>query len=162
MIHSKSLKANKMAVVAGCSRRSICAINRNLRCFGSTKAPSNGGGQPRSITPLMLDALCKYLEKDPSKYLYKMMNFLQTKFEVSMTTSSVRRALDSIPWTKKQIRRVAKGRNADLRDTYLYNISDFSPEHFIFVDESSCDRRVRLRRTGWSPLGVTPTQVALF
>jgi transposase len=97
MIHSKSLKADKMAAVAGCSRRSICAINRNLRCFGSTKAPSNGGRRPRSIIPLMLDALCKYLEKDPGKYLYEMVNFLQTKFEVSVTTSSVRRALDSIP-----------------------------------------------------------------
>jgi len=91
-----------------------------------------------------------------------MVNFLQTEFEVSMTVSSIRRALDSIGWTKKQIRRVAKGQNADLRDTYLYNISDFSPKHFVFVDESSCDRRVGLRQTGWSPLGVTPTQVAPF
>jgi transposase len=162
MIHSKSLKADKMAAVAGCSKRSIYAINRNLRCFGSTKAPSNVGGRPRSITSAMLDALYEYLEKDPSKYLYEMVNFLQMKFEVSVTTSSVRRALVSIGWTKKQIRRVAKGRNADLRDTYLYNISDISPEHFVFVDESGCDRRVGLRRTGWSPLGVTPTQVAPF
>src|ERR1700716_985092 len=92
MIHSKSLKADKMAAVAGCSRRSIYAINRNLRCFGSTKAPSNGGGRPRSVTPPMLDALCKYLEKDPGKYLYEMVNFLQMKFEVPVTTSSVRRA----------------------------------------------------------------------
>ena len=86
-----------------------------------------------------------------------MVNFLQNKFEVSVTASSVRRALKSIDWTKKQIRRVAKGRNADLRDTYLYNILDISPERFVFVDESGCDRRVRLRRTGLSPLGVTPT-----
>jgi len=110
----------------------------------------------------MLDALYEYLEKDPSKYLYEMANFLQTKFEVSVTTSSVRRALVSIGWTKKQMRRVAKGRNANLRDTYLYNILDISPECFVFVDESGCDRRVGLRRTGWSPLGMTPTQVAPF
>jgi transposase len=114
MIHSKSLKADKMAAVAGCSRRSICAINRNLRCFGSTKAPSNGGGRPRSVTPPMLDALCEYLQENPGLYLYEMVNFLQTEFEVSVTVSSIRRALDSIGWTKKQIRRVAKGRNADL------------------------------------------------
>jgi transposase len=109
MIHSKSLKADKMAAVAGCSRRSIYAINRNLCCFGSTKAPSNGGGRPRSITPLMLDALCEYLQENPRLYLYEMVNFLQTEFEVSVTVSSIRRALDSIGWTKKQIHRVAKG-----------------------------------------------------
>jgi transposase len=30
------------------------------------------------------------------------------------------------------------------------------------VDESGCDRRIRLRWTDWSPLSVTPTQVAPF
>jgi len=110
----------------------------------------------------MLDALCKYLQENPGLYLYEMVNFLQTEFEVSVTVSSIRRALDSIGWTKKQIRRVAKGQNANLRDTYLYNILDFSPEHFVFLDESGRDRRVGLRRIGWSPLGVTPTQVAPF
>ena len=148
MIHSKSFKANDIAAVASCSKRSICAINKNLCCFGSTKAPSNRARPLRSVTPPMLDALCEHLQENPGLYLYEMVNFLQTEFEVSMTVSSIRRALDSIGWTKKQIRRVAKGQNADLRDTYLYNISDFSPKHFVFVDESSCDRRVKLKQTG--------------
>lgn len=52
---------------------------------------------------------------------------------------------------QKNIRRVAKGRNADLGDLYLHNILDFSPQHFIFVAESGCDRRVRFRRTTDSP-----------
>ena len=76
MIHSKSLKANKIAAVAGRSKRSIYAINRNLCCFSSMKAPSNVDGRPRSITSAMLDALYEYLEKDLNKYLYEMMNFL--------------------------------------------------------------------------------------
>jgi hypothetical protein len=91
-----------------------------------------------------------------------MKDFLQKQFEVPVTTSSIGRALASIGWTKKKILRVAKGRNADLRDSYLYNISKFSPEYFVFVDESGCDRRAGSRRTGWAPLGVTPTEVALF
>jgi len=76
-----------------------------------------------------------------------------------VTTSSVGRALASMGWTKKKIRRVPKGRKADLRDLYLHNISEFSPST---VDESSCDRRVGSRRTGWAPFRVTPTQVAQF
>jgi transposase len=32
----------------------------------------------------------------------------------------------------------------------------------VYVDESGCDRRVGFRRTGWSPLGVTPVQIAKF
>ena len=32
----------------------------------------------------------------------------------------------------------------------------------VFVDESGCDKRVGHRRTGWSPRGLTPVQVARF
>jgi hypothetical protein len=42
MIHSESFKVNEIAEVADCCTRSIYAINKNFRCFGSTKAPSNG------------------------------------------------------------------------------------------------------------------------
>jgi len=30
------------------------------------------------------------------------------------------------------------------------------------VDESGYDKRIRFRRTGWSPLGVTPVQIARY
>jgi transposase len=162
MIKTKLFKANEIAKVVGCSRRSICAITKNLRCFGSTKAPSEGAGRPRSVTPPMVDALREFLQQIPGAYLYEMADFLQKEFEVRLTTASIKRALVSIGWTKKKIRRVAKGRNADLRDLYLYNISEFSPEHFVFVDESGCDKRAGSRRTGWAPLGVTPTEVSQF
>jgi transposase len=161
-MHSKSFKAAEIADFAGCSIRSYYAIRKNLRCFGSTKAPSNGVGRPRSVTPPMLDALCEHLQENPGSYLYEMVDFLQKEFEVCVTAVSVRRALDSIEWTKKKIRRVAKGRNADLRDSYLHNISAFSPEHFVFVDEFGCDKRDGYRQTGWAPFGMTPTEVAPF
>ncbi|RFU31130.1 hypothetical protein B7463_g5198, partial [Scytalidium lignicola] len=73
-----------------------------------------------------------------------------------------RRELNRRGLTKKKIRRVAKERNADLRDLYLYNTSDILPEQFVFIDESGCDTRNGYRRTGWSPLGVTPVQIAKF
>src|SRR3982074_2730507 len=60
--------ATEIADVVGCSERSVFAIKSNLRCFSSTKAPSNGVGRPRSITPSMLDALCEHLLEDPRLY----------------------------------------------------------------------------------------------
>ncbi len=63
----------------GCSERSIFAIKSNLRYFGSTKAPSNGVGRPRSLTPLMLDALCEYLLEEPGAYQYEMVDVLWNK-----------------------------------------------------------------------------------
>lgn len=161
MIISKC-KNVEIAKAVPCSLVTVRHVRLNLRVYGSTKAPPNGGGRKRRISPSMLDALREYLQKKPGSYQYEMKDFLQKEFEVPVTTSSIGRALASMGWTKKKIRRVAKGRNADLRDTYLYNISKFSPEHFVFVDESGCDRRAGARRTGWAPLGETPTEVAPF
>ena len=96
----------------------------------------------------MLDTLCEHLLEKPGLYLDEMELFLWDEFEVSVSTFSIQRALKSIEWTKKIIRRVVEGRNTDLRDFYLYNISDFRSWQFIFVDESGCDKRIRFRRTG--------------
>lgn len=110
----------------------------------------------------MLDALCEHLLEKPELYQEEMVLFLLDEFKVNVTTFSVARALKSKGWTKKTIRRIARGRNTDLRDLYAYNTSGFHSYQYIFVDESGCDKRIGFRRTGWSPLGVTPVQIARF
>lgn len=74
-----------MADAAGCSPHSVNAIRSNLRCFGTTRAPFNGGGRPRSITPPMLDTLHEYLLEKPDLYLDEMAVFLWDGFEVLAT-----------------------------------------------------------------------------
>jgi transposase len=116
MILSKSLTTAQMADVAGCSERSIRYIRSNLRWFGIVKASPNSAGRPRIVTPLMLDALRNHLLEKPDLYLEEMAIFLWDEFDTLVTTSSIRRALVSIGWSKKVARRIAKQRNADLRD----------------------------------------------
>ena len=87
-------------------------------------------------TTNMLDALCEHLLEKPGLYQYKMVDFVWNHFQVYLTTSSIRRALVSHGWSKKKIGRVAKARNTDLRDLYLYNTSAFCSYHYMFVDES--------------------------
>jgi transposase len=162
MIVSKLFIAEEIADAAGCSIRSVKHIRSNIRSFGTAKAPRNGGGRPRSITPPMLEALREYLLKKPDQYLDEMAAFLWKEFRTVVTTSTISRALKATGWLKKICRRIAKGRNPDLRDFYLYNLSSFHSYQLVYVDESGCDKRVGLRRTGWSPLGVTPVQVARY
>jgi hypothetical protein len=45
-----------------------------------------------------------------------MVLWLWEEFRLLITISSVDRALASIGWTKKTMRRIAKQRNTDLRD----------------------------------------------
>jgi hypothetical protein len=83
------------------SNRPTAEIKSNLRSFGSSKAPSNGVGQPRSITPPMLEALCEYLLGKPGLYRDEMVLFLLDEFKTHVTPYSIGRALASIGWTKK-------------------------------------------------------------
>ena len=110
----------------------------------------------------MLDALCDHLAEIPGLYIEEMANFLWDEFNVSPSSSSIQRALFRAGWTKKTAQQKAKEQNPQLRDFYQHKLSEFRSYHFVFVDESGCDKRVGNRRTGWSPLGVTPVQVSKF
>jgi hypothetical protein len=47
-----------------------------LRAFGSVEAPWNGGGNPRSVTPIRLEALREHLLEKPDQYLDEIAVFL--------------------------------------------------------------------------------------
>lgn len=151
-----------MADAAHCSERGIRRIARNLRHFGTTKAPSNGAGRRRKITPRMLDVLCEYLLMKPGLYQYEMADFLYDGFRINVEPYDISRALKSVKWSKKAARQVAKERNPDLRDYYLHTLSEFRSYHLVYIDESGCDQHIGIRRTGWSPLGTTPVQITGF
>jgi transposase len=162
LVSGEPLTASQIAEAAGCSERSIKNIRSNLRLFGSVRAPPNGVGRRRSITPVMLEALCDHLLERPGLYLDEMVLFLWDEFHTLTTTSTISRALASIGWSKKTIRRKAREQNADLRDSYLHDLSEFHSYHLVYIDESGCDKRIGFRRTGWSPLGVAPVQISRF
>lgn len=162
MLRSGELSISQMAKAAGCNKRTILRISSNIRTFGRAKAPPNKGGRPRSISPVMLETLCDHLLEKPNLYLGEMVLFLWDEFYIQATKSSISRALASKRWSKKAARVKARERNHDLRDEYSHFISDFRSYHLVYVDESGCDKRIGFRRTGWSPLGVTPVQVSKF
>jgi hypothetical protein len=110
----------------------------------------------------MLEALCERLLEKPDLYQDEMVVFLWDEFRILVTTYSISRALASVGWSKKAARQIAKEQNAELRDYYLHTISSFQSYHLVYVDESGCDKRAGFRRTGWSPLGVTPVQISRF
>lgn len=162
MIQSQSLTRPQMAEAVECSEQTIKNIRRNLRMFGYVYAPPTRIGRRRSITPPMLEALCDHLLERPGLYLEEMAIFLWDEFQTLATTSSIRRALVSKGWSKKTAQQSAKEQNAELREIYLHNLSDFESYHLVYVDESGCDKRIGFRRKGWSPLGVAPRQVSQF
>jgi hypothetical protein len=76
MIDSGTLFAAQMIDAVDCSKRSIKSIRSNLRYFDTTKAPPNGSGRRRSITPPMLQALQQRLLEKPGLCLNEMALFI--------------------------------------------------------------------------------------
>jgi hypothetical protein len=94
------------AIYLGCSKGSVFVT----RSFGCTKY---GVGRPRSFTPLMLEALCEHLLEKAGLYRYAMALSLFDTFKTCVMPRSIERALASICWAKKTVRRIAKGQNAE-------------------------------------------------
>jgi hypothetical protein len=86
----------QIAEAVRCTPRSIRAIRSNLRCFRNVRAPANGIGRRRSITPPMLEALREHLFEKPDLYQDEIVVFLWDKFRVLVTIYSIGRALASI------------------------------------------------------------------
>lgn len=161
MMHSrKRLTTSQMAKVAKCTERSITNIRKNMRLFGSVRSPPISAGRPPSITSPMLDALLHRLTEKPCLYVEEMMIFLWDEFDVLPSPSSIKRALSREGWTKKKAQQKAKEQDPHLRDFYQHKLSEFHSYQLVFVDESGCDKRIGCRRTGWSPLGMTPVQLS--
>jgi len=76
MVISGTLTARQMANVAGCSRRTIHSHRSNMQYFGSTRAPPDGAGRRRSVTPSMLEALKDHLLEKPGQTLDEMAQFM--------------------------------------------------------------------------------------
>ena len=158
MIENGGLTNRQIAIHAKCSTNAVKAIKRNVRDFGSTMRPSHRGGRPLSISAMMRAALFAHLDKHPGLYLEEMVDYLWNEFGEPITKSSISRTLHSVRRSKKKFHCKVVEQNSDLIDHYLHSISSFTSYQFLYVDESGCDTRDRLRRTRWSLRGVTPVQ----
>lgn len=158
----KRLITSQMAKVAKCTERSITNIHKNMRLFGSVRSPPISAGRPPNITSPMLDALLHRLTEKPWLYVEEMMIFLWDEFNVLPSPSSIKRALSREGWTEKKAQQKAKEQDPHLRDFHQQKLSEFHSYQLVFVDESGCDKQIGCRRTGWSPLGMTPVQLSKF
>jgi hypothetical protein len=92
-IESQSFTTSQWPNRVNATKLTIINIRRNLRLFGSIYAPQNRVGRKRTVTPLMIGALCDDLCEKPGLYLNEMAVFPGNECKTTITTSSVRRAL---------------------------------------------------------------------
>ena len=158
----RDLPNDVIAETVECSERAVRRIRSRLQRFGTTTSPLNRVGRQSKITPLMRDALLEQLANRPDMFRYEMIDFLYDSFGLEVSPTTISRTLKTERWTRKTNGRVAKQRNPELRELYLYKLSDCQSYQLVFIDESGCDKRSGHRRQGWAPSGATPVQVDEF
>lgn len=163
MILDGTLTATQMATVAICSKRSVKAVTFNLRRFSATKAPANRVRKRRSTTPPMLNMLRKHLGTREARSITGGNGTLPVgRVRRSRLNTQHQQNLEGGRLVEESCSADCEGRKADLRDFCIYKLTQFQSYHLVFIDKSSCDKRIGFRRTGWSPLSVAPVQVPKF
>ncbi len=80
------------------------------------------------------------------------MNLLVTNgTQASITT--ICRFLRSCSFSRTKIRNIALQRNEDQRAKYVAEVTLYTPNMFVFVDETGSDRRDGMRRFGYALRG---------
>jgi transposase len=93
-----------IAAAVHCNVRAIQRHRRNLRVFGSISGLPNQGDSNPKLTKSMIAALLRHLFEKPDLYLDEMAWFLWDEFQVSVSASTISRALHYAGWSKKQVK----------------------------------------------------------
>ena len=103
--------------------------------------PENLSGRPRVISDALQEELLIYLDSRPMAYLDEMAWFLWDEYELAVDESTIWRCLHRIGWSRKNMRKIAKQRNQDLRNAWHVKLSNWRADQLIFLDESAaCER----------------------
>ena len=157
---NKGFETKLIASEASCSVRAVQRIR--LKQFEMPTPRTNRVGRRSCITSPMQKALCDILTEKLYLYRCEMADLLYRRFRKRISDRSIGRTLRSIGWTRTTIHYITQQRDANLRDHYLYRISQYKSHQLVFINESGCDGRAGYRRWGWSPKGSSPVQVTKF
>jgi len=132
-------------------------VHRTLQLFLSTgtvsKSPYPKHKTARKLTdPAKLFILHLVLEK-PGITLYEIQGELLDTLLLEIDVSNICRCLHNNGFTRQRLQISVLQRNEFLRQCYMEEVSVYSPEMLIFLDETGADRRNTMRRCGYSMQG---------
>ena len=135
-------------------------VARTLELFHSSgfvsKRPYPRGRAFQKITTPVQLLILQLAVQRPGIYLYEIQKELEDFLLLDISLSSICRFLHESGFTRQRLHTVALQQDAFLREQYISDISVYSPEMFVFLDETGADRGNTLRKYGYSLRGKTP------
>lgn len=89
----------------------------------------------------------------PSIYLRELQTELQATTGTDVSLSTICNFVHKSGFTRKKLSVVALQRSDELRAQYMREVSIYTPEMMVFVDETGSDKRDAMRRFGYSLRG---------
>ena len=145
---------SEIAVLAGCSERTVRDVLRLHRDYGVVRNPfAQPRGGSRSLTTGDLNYLSSLLVANPCLYLDELQDRLATDRDTHVSIATISRSLRRLALSHKHILTAAMERNELLRATWQAAYGDIPADHFVWLDESSVDDHTNQRTRGWAAMG---------
>ncbi len=106
--------------------------------------------------------LLRLILAEPGIYLYEIQDKLNQFFGVTVSMSTICRTINSWAAPRQVIRHFAMQRSEAMRAKFMAEMSIYDPAMFVWIDESSCDRRNSTQKFGYSIRGIPPVDHRLL
>lgn len=146
----------------------VSTVSRTIELFSSTgnvQKAQHPKGQHHPFQKLTdIDGLViieAVLER-PGIYLHEIRQHLLEETGTDVSLSTICNFLHRNGFTRQKLTGVALERSDTLRAKYMEDVSIFSAEMFVFIDETGSDRRDSLRKYAYSLRGKPAKALQLF
>jgi transposase len=147
-------KAEWIAEKLHVSKWSVDELRRNLLRYGSVKKPSlQKLGRPPILTQADKDAIFEQLLQESWMYHDEIAWWVWEEREKKVSAASICRLLKNEGWTRKKLRRIARNRSEELRQSYREEMLRFEAEDLVFLDESIFNEQTGWRSKAYAPIG---------
>ena len=136
----------------------VSTVRRTVELFSSTGSvdkrpyPERHSRHRRKLTEADQFLLLELVLERPGIYLQELRHELHAS-GAEASTSTICRSLHSCGLSRKKIRNVALQRSEERRGRYVAEVTLYSPNMFVFIDETGSDRRDAMRKFGYSLRG---------
>ena len=132
-------------------------VSRTLNLFRTTgsvakKLYPEGKAFCKLTSPAQLLILHLVLEK-PGIFLREIRDELVSVLEIEVTESAICKFLHKSGFTYQRLQVTALQQDEFLRQQFISEVSVYSPEMLVFIDETGTDRRGLVRKRGYSMRG---------
>ncbi len=91
--------------------------------------------------------------QSPGIFLHEIQKKIEELLLVSISITTICKFLYQSGFTHQRLRNVALQQDAFLREQYKFDVSVYTADMFVFVDETGADRRNTMRKYGYSLRG---------